>query len=128
MSLKFFPLGQSPLALVCVRSGLAHPWMGGGGPSCSLRQGPPAPAASSPSRLTNEEVGIGCRGAILLLQELVEECGEASNDRGEGALGQDHQHEEWVHQQPQEDAGKACKQTAVRGQALMAVITGVPWD
>ena len=27
---------------------------------------------------------------------------------GEGALSQDHQHEEWVHQEPQEDAGEPC--------------------
>lgn len=106
--------------------------MGSGGPGCSLRQGPrqgsPAPAAPSPSRLTDEEVGIGCGGTILLLQKLVEECGEASNDRGEGALGQDHQHEEWVHQQLQEDARKPCQQMVVRGRVLVVVTTGVPWD
>lgn len=71
-----------------------------------------------PSGLTDKEVGIGRGGAILLLQELIEKGGEAGNDGGEGALGQDHQHEEWVHQEPQEDAGKPCKHTAVRGQAF----------
>lgn len=76
------------------------------------------PVSAAPLGLTDEEVGIGCGGAILLLQELVEECGEASDDRGEGALSQDHQHEEWVHQELQEDAGKPCKQVAVRGQVF----------
>lgn len=67
-----------------------------------------------PWGLTDEEVGIGRGGAVLLLQELVEEGREAGDDRGEGTLGQDHQHEEWVHQELQEDAGELCGQTAVR--------------
>lgn len=49
--------------------------------------------------LTDEEVGIGRGGTILLLQELVEECGEAGDDGGEGALSQDHQHEKRVHEE-----------------------------
>lgn len=67
-----------------------------------------------PWGLTDEEVGISCGGAVLLLQELVEEGREAGDDGGEGALSQDHQHEEWVHQEPQEDAGEPCGQTALR--------------
>lgn len=67
-----------------------------------------------PWGLTDEEVGIGRGGAVLLLQELVEEGREAGDDGGEGTLGQDHQHEEWVHQELQEDAGEPCGQTAVR--------------
>lgn len=103
MSLKSFLLGKNPLAPAPVWSGGAPPWMNRR--KARLRQ---------PSGLTDEEVGIGCGGAVLLLQELVEEGREAGNDGGKGALGQDHQHEEWVHQEPQEDAGEPCGQTAVR--------------
>lgn len=69
--------------------------------------------------LTDEEVGVGRGGTILLLQELVEEGGEAGDDGGEGALSQDHEHEERVHEELKEDAGKPCKQTTIRGQAFM---------
>ena len=79
----------------------------------SLDEQAEGPAAAALG-LTDEEVGIGCGGAVLLLQELVEEGREAGDDGGEGALSQDHQHEEWVHQEPQEDAGEPCGQTALR--------------
>lgn len=120
MSLKFFPQGHSPLLALSV-SGLASPVLDG-----RPRAQPLPQAGPSPCGLTDEEVGIGRRGTILLLQELVEECGEAGNDGGKGALGQDHEHEERVHEQPQEDAGKPCTQMAVRGQAFMVVIPGGP--
>lgn len=117
MSLKFFLLGKSPSGS-CLCPVWPHPSLDG------QQEGPaPPPSRAAPSAvplgLTDEEVGIGRGGAILLFQELVEKCGEAGNDGGEGALGQDHQHEERVHQEPQEDAGKPCKWTACRqSQAL----------
>lgn len=104
--LKILSLGQEPSGS-CLCPVWLHLSLGG-------RRESLAAAAAAPWGLTDEEVGIGRRGAILLLEELVEEGGEAGNDRGEGALGQDHQHEERVHQEPQEDAGEPCEQTALR--------------
>lgn len=46
--------------------------------------------------LTDEEVGVGGRGAVLLLQELVEERGQTRDDRGEAALSQHQEDEEGV--------------------------------
>lgn len=56
-----------------------------------------------PSVLTYEEVGVGGRGTVLLLQEFVEEGGQTRNDGGEAALSQHQEDEEGVEQQPEED-------------------------
>lgn len=64
----------------------------------------------SPSVLTYEEVGLGGGGTILLLQEFVEEGGQARNDRGEAALSQHQEDIEGVEQQPEEDLWESCRE------------------
>lgn len=61
--------------------------------------------------LTNEEVGIGRGGAILFLQELVEEGGETGYDRGEAALSQNQENEEGVEEQLEKDPREFYKGT-----------------
>lgn len=62
--------------------------------------------------LTYEEVGVGGRGTVLLLQEFVEEGGQARNDGGEAALSQHQEDEEGVEQQPEEDLWESYRETA----------------
>lgn len=51
------------------------------------------------SFLTNEEISIRGGSTKLFFQVLVEEGRETSKNRGEAALRQDQQHEEWIEEQ-----------------------------
>lgn len=51
------------------------------------------------SFLTNEEVSIRGGNTKLFFQVLVEEGREPSKNRGEAALCQDQQYEEWIEEQ-----------------------------
>lgn len=62
---------------------------------------------SSPlMRPTDQQGAVSDRGAVLPLQELVEECGEASNDGGEAALRQHQQQDERTQQEAEKHPGK----------------------
>lgn len=62
--------------------------------------------------LTYEKVGIRGGGAVLLLEELVEEGGETRDDRGEAALSKHQEDEEGVEEQLEEDLWESCRETA----------------
>lgn len=55
---------------------------------------------------TDQQGAVGGRGAVLPLQELVEEGGEAGDDGGEAALGQHQQQEERTQQEAEKHPGK----------------------
>lgn len=55
---------------------------------------------------TDQQGAVGGRGAVLPLQEFVEEGGDAGDDGGEAALGQHQQQEERTQQEAEKHPGK----------------------